>query len=320
MTRSLALTLALVFLAAELGSTWSPASAESTGRVPPGLSAEMDLFDAMQKGEVDAKFIARNSREGRIILSNKTKHSVNVGLPDAFIGMPASALAQFGGGGGGGGLGGGGGQQSVGGGGGGRGGGRGGGGGGFRGGGGGRGGGRGGFNIPPEKTIRVDVPLVCLDHGKKEPSSGKAYVMRPIENYIDQPAVIQIVKAYANGDLPPGAAQAAVWNLNSGTSWNELSAKLTGTKRSLVREPYFSAEEIQTAMAIVDQAERDTVGEKVEPRPFKLPEDKAKEEKATDKEEKADEVSPGDLLNKPIEEKSDEAPHESEPAAEVAPA
>src|SRR5262249_25495424 len=137
MTRSLALMTALLFLVAELGGSWSSAVAESTVKAPAGVSPEMDLFEAMQKGEVDAKFIARNSPEGKIIVSNRTNHAVNVGVPDAFIGVP-KAMAQFGGGGGGmgGGMGGmGGGQQSVGG-----GGGRGGG----RGGGGGFGGGRGG--------------------------------------------------------------------------------------------------------------------------------------------------------------------------------
>jgi hypothetical protein len=222
---------------------------------------------------VDAKFIARDSQRGRIILTNKTNEPVSVEIPEAFIGVPM-VQAQFGGGGfggGGGGLGGGGGTQSVGGGGGRGGGGRGGG----RGGGGRGGGGRrGGFNIPPERVVRINVPLVCLDHGLREPSSSKPYAIRPIENYIDQPAVIEVVAAYANGDLPSGAAQAAVWNLNSGVSWNELAAKLTGTERNLVREPYFSSDEIQAAMAIVQRAEQMTAGQVVEPRPFELPGEK----------------------------------------------
>ena len=74
------------------------------------------------------------------------------------------------------------------------------------------------------------MPLVCLDHGLREPSSSKPYAIRPIENYLENAAVIEIVAAYANGDLPPGA-QAAVWNLNSGVGWDELAAKLTGTER-----------------------------------------------------------------------------------------
>jgi hypothetical protein len=201
---------------------------------------------------------------------------MSVEIPDAFIGVP---LAQMGGGMGGGGLGGGmgggmgGGQQSVGGGGGGRGGG-----GGGRGGGGRGGGGRGGFSIPPEKTVRIDVPLLCMDHGLREPSSSKPYAIVPIENVIQDPAVIEVIAAYANGDLPTGAAQAAIWNMNSEVSFQELSQKQTGTARSIVREPYFSGEEIQTAMAIVNEAREVTAGQEVVPRDFPMPgEEQAKE-------------------------------------------
>jgi hypothetical protein len=286
-----------------------------TSIVPRTPEAALDLFDAIQEGKIDATFIARNSKQGRIIIKNKTKGPISVGIPDAFIGVP---LAQFGGGGmGGGGFGGGGGmgggQQSVGGGGGGRGGGGRGGGGGFRGGGGGRG---GGFNIQPERIVRINVPLLCLDHGLREPSSSKPYAIRPIENYIKDPAVIEIVAAYANGDLPTGAAQAAVWNLNSGTSWEELAAKLTGTKRQFVRESYFSRDEIRAAMAIVSEAQQATAGQKVKPRPFKLSGEDVPEENAKEIVSPGDEVSPAKSKADDAEKGEKEIKQESE-AAEV---
>jgi len=227
----------------------------------------LDLFDAIDQGLVDVKFIAKSSTKGRLVVTNKTDKPVDVFVPEAFAGVPV--LRQFGGGGGGrggggGGFGGGGGgggqQQSVGG-----------GGGGGRGGGGRGGGGRGGFNIAPEKIRRIDVPLVCLDHGLKDPSSSKPYEIRPIEDVVDSPALIEIVKAYANGDLPYGASQAAVWNVNSEVSWIDLASKLTGTKRSFVREPYFSSTEIRTAMAIVHRAEALTEGETIERRNWTPP-------------------------------------------------
>ena len=278
MNRTIALVVIGMFLAAELGSTVSPALGEGAPQGAADVPA-MDLFDAMQRGDVEAKFIARSSERGRIVMENKTDRPLNVEIPDAFIGVP---LAQMGGGmmgGMGGGMGG---QQSVGGGGGGnRGGGR---------GGGGRGRGGGGFNIPPERIVRVDVDLLCLDHGKKDPSSSKPYAIRPIENFIKDPAVIAIVSAYGNGDLPPAAAQAAVWHANSEVSWNELASKLTGTKRNKVREPYFSAGEIRDAMTIVQQARQSTAGQKIEPRPFKLPGEKDAKAEATDE----NLVSPGD--------------------------
>jgi hypothetical protein len=286
MNRSLASVLAVLFLAAELSAPLTLARAESAPKGNPSV----DLFDAMQNGDVEAKFIARNSKEGRIVIKNKTAKELAVNIPDAFIGVP---MAQFGGGGmGGGGFGGGGGggQQSVGGGGGGRGGGgRGGGGGGRRGG--------GGFNIAPEKVVRVDVPLLCLDHGLEEPNSANPYAIRPIENHVKDPALIAIVAEYANGNLPVGAAQAAVWNVNSNVGWDELAAKLTGTKRNLNRAPYFSRDEIQGAMAIVAEARQATRGKEVKPRPFKLPGEK-------DAEKSQEIKSPGEI----------ESPGDEEPA------
>jgi hypothetical protein len=228
--------------------------------------AAVDMFDAIDQGVVDVKFIARDSQRGRLVMTNKTNQPVDVVVPDAFAGVPV-VMHQFGGGGMGGG-GGGGGQQSVGGGGGGGRGGGGRGGGGRGGGGGGRGGG-GRFNIAPEAVTRVDVPLVCLDHGLKDPSTSKPYEVRPIEDVVSDPAVISVVAAYSNGDLDADATQAAIWHLNSEVSWQDLSAKLTGTVRNVVRDPYFSADEIKAAMQIVSDAQQATAGKKVEPRHWK---------------------------------------------------
>ena len=136
---------------AEEAATTEEAKAEET--------EALDLFQAIDDGLIDVKFVARSDSKGRLVMTNKTSEPIDVQIPEAFVGVPV--LPQFGGGGGGrggggGGLGGGGGggQQSVGG-----------GGGGGRGGGGRGGGGGGRFNIQPEKVRRVDIPLICLDHG-----------------------------------------------------------------------------------------------------------------------------------------------------------
>ena len=228
----------------------------------------LDLFQAIDDGLVEVKFVVRSDSKGRLVLTNKTDQPVDVQIPEAFAGVPV--LKQFGGGGGGGGGlggGGGGGNQSVGGG----------------GGGGGRGGGGGAFNIPPEKVERIDVTLICLDHGLKDPSSSKPYEIRPLEDVVDSPAVIEIVKAFANAELPRGACQAAVWHIHSNVSWIDLANKLTGTERQFVREPYFSGEQIRMAMAIVHQAKAMTEGVELERRNWKSPtEQDIAEETASD--------------------------------------
>jgi|GEM_PF-2168956 len=271
-------TLTGVGQAADLTAVGSVEAAPEANRsVETAPPAAVDLFDAIDQGLVDAKFVARSAAKGRLVLTNKTEQPVEVLVPEAFAGVPV--LRQFGGGGGGGGFGGGGGgglggggggNQSVGG-----------GGGGGRGGGGRGGGGR--FNIAPEKVGRIDVPLLCLDHGLKDPSSSKPYEVRPIEDVVTSPALIEVVKAYANGELPRGASQAAAWNINSQVSWAELASKLTGTKRSIVRNSYFSRDEIRAAMAIVERAKTMTAGERVTPRHWKSPRQKEAERKASEK-------------------------------------
>jgi hypothetical protein len=222
--------------------------------VVAGAAGAVEFFQAMEEGQVDVKFIAKSDRAARILITNKTQQPIDLQLPEAFAGVPV--LAQIGGGGfGGGGRGGagggfgggGGGGQSVGG-------GFGGGGGGL--GGGGLGGGGGVFSIPPEETAKINVPVVCLDHGLKNPSSANKYMIVPAEEHLDRPAVIELLKAFGRGELQHGAAQAAAWHLNSDLSWNELAAKLQGTRRSLSRPPYFNREEIQAGMAYASEAHR----------------------------------------------------------------
>lgn len=221
---------------------------------PPTIEPDalVGLFAGQDEGAIEVKFIAKNDHQGRILITNKLPHGVRVQLPEAFVGDPV--VAQFGGGGGnfgggGGNFGGGGGNQSVGGGGGGN----------FGGG----GGGGGVFSVPPERVTKIDVPLLCLDHGKADPSSSKPYKLRPVDSATDRAEVVELLKAFGAGQLQHNAAQAAVWHLNNDMPWEELAAKLTGTRRNISRSPYFSRYELQAAYAYANEARRR--GEMAEP-------------------------------------------------------
>jgi len=229
---------------------------KASGKVAATASAPgvpVNFFDAVDAKKIEAKFIALNDHEAKLIVTNNTNQPVTLKLPDAFAGVPVAA--QFGGGGAGGGARGGGGrgttgggggqQQSVGGGGGGIGGGIGGG-----------GGGGGFFSVPPEKTAKIDMSVVCLDHGLRDPSSSAPYKMVPADSFLDRPAVVELLKAFGRGELKHGAAQAAAWHLNNDMSWQQLAAKQQGTKRSLRRPPYFSADDIRTGMTYATEAKR----------------------------------------------------------------
>ena len=250
------LALSLLVGVALHGEAKSPTPVGKAGFGPQAGFAEHEFFDAIDKGLIDVKFIARNDHAARLIIANKLKEGVNLRLPEAFAGVPEVVLAQMGGGGfGGGGMGGGGtgigggGGQSVGG----------GMGGGGMGGGGMGGGGMGGggmFSIPPEKVGKFNVPVVCLDHGKPDPSSSKSYKIVPVDWYVQEPAVVELLKAFGRGELQHDAAQAATWHLNNGLSWQQLAAKQQGTARSIVRPPYFAPRALQAAASYASEAQR----------------------------------------------------------------
>src|SRR5215208_6092186 len=62
------------------------------------LSA-LNFFEAVAAGKINAKFIALNDHEAKLIVTNNTKQPLNLKLPEAFAGVPVAA--QFGGAGGG---------------------------------------------------------------------------------------------------------------------------------------------------------------------------------------------------------------------------
>jgi hypothetical protein len=229
------------------------ASATDEQSTPKGA----DLFQAIENHQVDVKFIAKSDHDARVLVKNNTNQPLTLHMPEAFAGVPA--LAQFGGGGarggGGGGRSGGGGGRSGGGGGGGQQQSVGGGGGGGIGGGGGGGGGGGFFNVAPDETAKIDVPVVCLNHGFREPNGSAAYNMVRADEYLeDRPQVVELLKAFGNGGLDHQAVQAAAWHLNNDMSWDELKAQLQGTKRSHNRPPYFTAAELRAGMAYANNA------------------------------------------------------------------
>ncbi|MBM4000931.1 MAG: hypothetical protein FJ297_15570, partial [Planctomycetes bacterium] len=65
----------------------------------------VDLFEGMESGELEVRFIPRDAREANVLFVNKTGQPVTIKLPDAFAGVPVLRQA-IGGGIGGGGLGG----------------------------------------------------------------------------------------------------------------------------------------------------------------------------------------------------------------------
>ena len=210
-----------------------PAQAASTTAAPSARPAKIgtynpndetvEMFEAMEAGQIGVKLIPKDSTQARVIIKNKTGKPLNVRLPKAFAGVPV--LAQMGGMGGGQGVGGGMGGM----------------------------GGGGMFNVPAEKEANFKVACVCLEHGKPEPRAQMAYSIKPIESFTTKPGVAEMLTELGEGRVSQRAAQVAAWHLNNDMSWETLAAKQIklADGRSY---PYFSADELLAGRQIVDEA------------------------------------------------------------------
>ena len=121
------------------------------------------------------------------------------------------------------------------------------------------GGGMGGgfFNIAPERVAKLDLPCLCLEHGKPDPTPRMKYEIRPIEDFVDRPAVVELVREFGYGRIPHRAAQAAVWHLNNDVSWNELAAKRRAGRLLFGGKPaYFTVDDLRLAVRLTEESIR----------------------------------------------------------------
>ena len=187
------LTLSLAAVAAEARDAAAPKP--PTGR--PAVEVH-DVLDAETAGLVTVKFIPNDSRSAQVLVTNKSNKPLTLKMPAAYAGVPV--LGQMGGMGGmGGGMGG-------------------------------MGGGMGGmpggaFSVPAEKTKVLKITTVCLEHGKKEPSSRMAYKLVALDTFSTDPKLQTILASLGRGELSQKVAQAATWHVANGLSWDQLAGK-----------------------------------------------------------------------------------------------
>jgi len=110
------------------------------------------------------------------------------------------------------------------------------------------------FNLAPEQVAQVKLPAVCLEHGKPEPKPQIAYQVRPLESVSDKPAVQELCAMLGRGEIPQRAAQAATWHLNNDLSWKQLKAERIKFAFGRLSEPYFSARELAQGQKAAEKA------------------------------------------------------------------
>ena len=240
-------TLVGVGLLADASSAADRRSKPKTvaGKYNPDDSS-VEMFQAMKDGQIEVKFIPKDSSQANVLITNKSDKPLNVQLPEAFAAVPvlaqlvAAAAPVAAGGGGmmgggmnqgmGGGMGGGGGMM-----------------------GGGMGGGMGMMNIPAEKVAKFKVTCVCLEHGKVEPRPAVPYRVIPIDEFTKSPGVRELCTLLGAGKIKQRIAQASAWNLNNAMGWDVLAAKrieyIGGAS-----DPYFNEQELREAISLSTEA------------------------------------------------------------------
>ncbi len=217
-------------------------AAESVKSIKPTANV-VELFTALEDGDIEVKLIPKDDKGGNIMIKNKTDKPLTIKVPEAFAGVPVLAqgfgcpcggLGGCPGGGGGGGQ-----NQGFGG--------------GMMGGGmGGMGmGGMGGgfFNVAPDKAAKIKFAAVCLDHGLEDPNPRIEYKLVPIDEYAKDPAITEVIKLMVAGKLDQHSAQAAAWHLQNGLSWEELATKIGAKHLNGSVESYFTPVHLQRALA-----------------------------------------------------------------------
>lgn len=245
-------------------------AADRSPKKPPPDGELVEIFSGIASGQIDVQLIAKDSKQCRLFVENKTDRPLNVMLPRAFAGVPV--LAQAGMpmlGPGGRGLnpvgrnrpqgigmgpgmmgpglfapGMGRGMMNV------------------------LGGNIGGniaagnrrpnmfpgplFNVPPEKVGKLKLDCVCLDFGRPQPRPRIKYRIEPIHGYTDKPGVAELCDMLGRGELTQRVAQLAAWHLANGKSWDQLAE--IRHKVTFGTQPTYSRKELQSARQAAEKA------------------------------------------------------------------
>lgn len=207
-----------------------------------GQETGIDLFEAIDHGDVIVQFIALNAKQANVLIRNESDRPLQLKMPKAIAAVPV--LGQFGqnpnqnmnqnpaGGGGNQGVGGGfdmGNGQGF----------------GNR-----QGAGMGIMRIAPGKVRKLKAKTVCLEHGKPDPKPRIAYRMIPLEMFTDDPIIIHVCEQLGNGQIPQKVAQAIAWHQGNDLSWQYLADldRMKSIYRGKIK--FFSSEELTTAKSL----------------------------------------------------------------------
>ena len=109
------------------------------------------------------------------------------------------------------------------------------------------------FRVAPEKTRKLAVKTVCLEHGKADPNPKIPYKIVPLDQFTTNADVRVLCESLGHNQVSQNAAQAVAWHLMDGLSWQELAAKNRVESKYTGNQSWFSVAELQTAQAIANR-------------------------------------------------------------------
>lgn len=223
---------------------------EATDAVTRQAAHEVELFAAIEAGQLEARLILQDEFQGKVLFRSKTGGPLAVRLPDVLAGVPV--LAQNVGNGnffgqgingqGNNGQGNSGQSQAVGG--------------AVNPNGGNQNGPAGAalFNVPAERVAQLTFNSVCLEHGKVAPRAVMKYRLVPLAQVSGDPALAEVLTSYLRGHCTQEAAQAAAWHFASGMSWDQLAA-MQVRRATGMRSPYFTSASLQEAKRLAARSQ-----------------------------------------------------------------
>jgi len=202
------------------------------------------LFELLKAEQIDARLVHKNESSGNLFVDNKFEKSINVQMPEAFVGVHVlnqgffdnqnqnnqNQNSQSGGQSQGGQTTGGGASNSS----------------------------QNGpaiFSVPPGKVVRIPVKTVCLEHGRPTPASRMEYRIFKVERFSKDPALFELLTAVANEKHSQKVAQAAAWYMASDKSWKQLAAMRFRRSGGLPDRPEFTQSQLVSARKLAENSQ-----------------------------------------------------------------
>ena len=112
------------------------------------------------------------------------------------------------------------------------------------------------FTVAVGGSRRLLVSTVCLDYGLREPTARMPYRLAAVDGVAADPRVAILLQGLAGGYLSSNVAQAAVWHIANGRTWEQLAAEVIHRAGGDPDIPVFAPAELVAARRAVETATR----------------------------------------------------------------